>query len=272
MKQLLYLTALLFLITSCREEKKEPNPSNESLDETVVEVDFSRFPDNYKQVLQAHGGLENWRKMRSMTYTMPGDNGDEIQTVDLATRNTLVETASYKMGNDGKELWLAQDSTYFNPERVEFYHNLMFYFYAMPFVLADDGITYAQAPALELDDKRYPGIKVSYGDNIGASPEDEYILYMDPDSKTMAWLAYTVTYGQNSKSDRFSFIKYDKWQEVNGLQLPEELTWYTVENGKPTKPAGPPRRFTKVDVDAAPMSEKTYQKPEGAMIIEPRKS
>ena len=54
----------------------------------------------------------------------------------------------------------------------------MFYFYAMPFILADDGIIYEDVAALKFEGKSYPGIKISYESGVGESPEDEYILYL----------------------------------------------------------------------------------------------
>ena len=44
----------------------------------------------------------------------------------------------------------------------KFYYNLMFYFYAMPFILADDGIVYEDVKPLDIEGKSYPGIKISY--------------------------------------------------------------------------------------------------------------
>jgi hypothetical protein len=267
MKKSLLLCFCSLAILSCRDEKPETDSPKEPVNETVVEADLYRYPVPYQEVLLAHGGLDQWKKMRSLTYSMPSDGGDEVQTIDLESRKVLVETDTYKMGSDGKELWIQQDSTYFNPERVEFYHNLMFYFYAMPFVLADDGITYAPTEPLIIEGKTYPGMKVSYEENIGASPEDEYLLFMDPKTKNMAWLAYTVTFGKDEKSDLYNFIKYDKWQEVNGLQLPAAIVWYNVKDGKPTTPAGPPRTFVQVDIDEAPMDAATYSKPATAMLV-----
>lgn len=255
------------MILSCRNEQPAKPASTEPVNETVVEADLSKYPETYQEVLLAHGGLDHWKKMHSLTYTMPGDGGDEVQTIDLVSRKVLVETDNYKMGSDGKELWIQQDSTYFNPEQVEFYHNLMFYFYAMPFVLADDGINIVETEPLVIDGKSYPGTKVSYEANVGASPEDEYVLFIDPETKNMVWLGYTVTYGKNEKSDRFSFIKYDKWQEVNGLQLPAQMVWYHVKDGKPTTPSGSPRTFVKVDIDEAPMDAALYSKPSAGKTV-----
>ena len=108
----------------------------------------------------------------------------------------------------------------------------MFYFYAMPFVLADDGITYTNVDALEFEGKSYPGIKISYGADIGASPDDEYILYYDAETNKMAWLAYTFTYGSNEKNSNWSFIRYTDWQNVDGLVLPKTLSWFKAEGFK----------------------------------------
>jgi hypothetical protein len=46
----------------------------------------------------------------------------------------------------------------------------------------------------------------------------------------MSWLAYTVSYGKDQKSDKFSSIKYSDWEEVNGLLLSKTLDWYVTEN------------------------------------------
>ncbi|WP_194851643.1 DUF6503 family protein [Nonlabens antarcticus] len=265
-KLVLPLLAILLLV-SCREQTDKDLKDSNPVEMEVQPVNMGKYSQNLQDVFAAHGGLEKWNNMHSLTFTMPGENKDEVQTIDLKTRKTFIKTEKYDLGFDGEKIWLQQDSTYFKPERAEFYYNLMFYFYAMPFVLADDGITYTDVPALEMNGVSYPGIKVSYDAGIGNSPDDEYILYYDPSTKQMAWLSYTVTYGKEGKSDKLSYINYNKWQEINGLLLPEELTWYNVENGKPTEPSGPARKFTKVDIDAAAMDNSMYEKPSAGVFV-----
>lgn len=253
--------------TACKDTGKNGESVN-SMTDQEAEMDMSQYPDDLQKVLAAHGGLDKWNQMQSLTFRMPSDNGDEVHTVDLKSRKTLIETDKYDIGFDGEKLWLKQDTTFFQPSQVEFYYNLMFYFYAMPFVLADDGIVYSDADPLEMNGVNYPGIKISYNDGIGNSSNDEYVLYMDPSTKKMAWLGYTVTYGSYEKSDRMSYIHYNKWKVVNGLLLPEELTWYTVEDGNPTEARGPARKFTKVDIDAATMDNTMYEKPETGAYVD----
>ena len=219
----LFLLALISIAISCKTEKKEESPK-----------------DKLAPVYEKHGGLETWKKAKILSF----NKGDEVHTVDLQTRKTLVSHPKYAMGFDGKEVWIAQDSTVFkgNPE---FYHNLYFYFYAMPFVLADDGIIYEETNPITFENVTYPGIKISYEANVGTSPDDNYILYYHPETKQMEWLAYTVTFTSKEPSDKYNLIKYDTWESVNGLVLPKTLIWYKKdENGNPDEPAGTPTEFT----------------------------
>lgn len=267
MKKFVLLAILAVAIASCKENNQNSESIDNAVDQDTAMLDMSNYPENLQKVFEAHGGLDRWNKMQSLTFTLPSRNGDEVHTVDLKSRKTLIQTNKYDLGFDGEKLWLKQDSLYFQPSQAGFVYNLMFYFHAMPFVLADDGITYTNVEPLEMNGMNYPGINISYDAGIGNSSNDEYILYYDPTTYQMTWLGYTVTYGKEERSDRMSYIKYNKWQEVKDLQLPEELTWYTVENGKPTVARGPARKFSKVDIDGAAMDNTMYDKPETGVYV-----
>ena len=70
---------------------------------------------------------------------------------------------------------------------------------------------------------------------VGASPDDQYIIYYDSETGQMQWLGYTVTFGKDEKSKDFHFIRYNNWQTVNGLVLPKSIDWYTYENNLPVE-------------------------------------
>lgn len=268
MNKLVFSFLTLFLLISCKEKTNE---DSSNLSTTQIEegnLDLSRYPQDLQDVFEAHGGLAKWNEMKSLTFRMASDKGDEIHTVDLKSRKTLIETDNYNLGFDGENIWLDQDSTFFQPQRAEFYYNLMFYFYAMPFVIADRGITYSDVTPLEINGINYPGIKVGFDSGIGNSHDDKYILYYNPTNKKMAWLGYTVTYGQEGTSDRMNYISYNKWQEVNELLLPKELTWFALENGKPTIASGPAVRFDKIDIDRSAMNESMYNKPTTGIYVD----
>ena len=103
---------------------------------------------------------------------------NEKHTIDLHSRKDKVETPPVEIGFDGKDVWLLDEAKAYKGN-AELYHNLMFYFYAMPFVLADSGINYKVAEDLVYDGKNYPGIHISYNDGVGASSKDDYYLYYD---------------------------------------------------------------------------------------------
>ena len=252
------LTLLLFVFTilfSCN----SPQPPGEPA------VDLTKYPEDLQKVFAHHGGLDAWNKMKAMSYEIVREGGNEKQIIDLKDRRERIEASSYKTGYDGKEFWLEADTSYKgNPV---FYHNLMFYFYAMPFVLADDGIIYSEADTLFFEEKKYPGIKISYDAGVGVSPEDEYFIHYDPDTYEMAWLGYTVTYFSGEKSQDIHWIRYNDWKKFNGLLLPNSLSWYKYENGLPTELRSV-REFAGVTVSEEAFTDEVFAKPEGAEVVE----
>ncbi len=211
MKNLLWFTTLL-LFLSCNS-----NTSTVSKEQ----IKTKDLPSYVSKVLDAHGGLDKWNSMKSLTYVMETGEGDETQAIDLMDRRELIEKPDYKMGFDGTNYWTTADTSV--KRSPVFYTNLIFYFYAMPFVIADDGINYNEVPALEFDGKTYPGFRVSYEPNVGVSPEDEYFIHYDPETYQMEWLGYTVTYFDQKKSTRISWRKYDDWLNDSGLKLPKSM-------------------------------------------------
>ncbi len=265
MKKLLFLAASIVLFLGCQNKSEKPDLSKTAeVAIKPVSIDFSQYPEPLQKVFEAHGGLDRWKSMQTITFTM----GTETHTSDLNSRDIKVENPDYTLGSENGNIWIVRDSPIMSPQRAKFYHNLMFYFYAMPFLLADDGIIYSEADPLNKDGISYPAIKIGYEQNVGDSPDDEYILYYHPETYQMTWLAYTVTFGKNEKSDDFHYIKYDNWQKVNGLLLPKTLDWYNVENGLPTTSRGNPRIFDKVDVDQSPMDDEFYAIPENGELVE----
>ncbi len=231
MKKLIILAITLSLF-NCKTDQNKEVEKTINYEQETLDVTTSVYPENMSSIFAAHGGLDVWNTYKSLSFTMKKPTGDELTVTDLKNRRSYIETNNFQLGYDGETVWLEEHGDFKYEGKPEFYYNLMFYFYAMPFVLADDGITYENTNALEFEGKSYPGIKISYANDVGASPEDEYILYFDTDTKKMAWLGYTVTYFTKEKSKDWHFIRYTDWQMVNGLILPKTLSWYNAEGFK----------------------------------------
>ncbi|AJR03519.1 hypothetical protein AW14_07615 [Siansivirga zeaxanthinifaciens CC-SAMT-1] len=259
------ITALLVIVMffACKNEVKTPTS------EPVLNTHDSlkKYPENILKIFKAHGRLDLWKQMQVISFTISNPDGDEITTTNLKNRKSLIETPNHDIGFNGKQVWVKNKNTINYEGNAKFYYNLMFYFYAMPFVLADEGINYEDVEPLIFNETEYPGIKISYQNNIGESPDDEYIIYYDKNTNEMAWLAYTVTFFSKEKAKEFNYIKYNNWQKVNGLLLPETIQWYQLENNMPTNKRKEVT-FRNVKINKEKTDESIFEIPEGAKIIE----
>ncbi|MGB0891515.1 MAG: DUF6503 family protein [Flavobacteriaceae bacterium] len=243
MKKITLLFVFTLVVLSCKQEKKK-------------EINVEKFPKELSKVFEKHGGIEAWRKQKVLSF----NKGEEAHTVDLHSRKTVITSPTYSYGFDGENIWVS-DTTVFKKD-PKFYYNLYFYFYAMPFVLADDGIVYSDANEIEYKGKKYPGIKISYKANVGTSPDDNYYLYYNPDTYKMEWLRYSVTYFSKKPSNKTNLIKYEEWINVNGFLLPKSLSWFKQDKaGNPIEPAGKPVKFTLPLLSQGELDDSFFKKP-----------
>ena len=253
MKKVLLLLMVVIAI-SCKNEPKTAVKT--AIKE--VEVKKESFPEELGKVFEAHGGIKTWRDAATLSFS----KGEEVYTVDLSKRKNVIKSPNYSIGFDGKEVWLDEAEKGTFKGNPSFYHNLFFYFYAMPFVLADEGISYEKIAPLTFEGVEYPGYKMSFKANAGSSPDDNYKLYYNPKTYQMEWLAYTATFMTKKPSDKFNVIKYGKWNKVNGVVLPSEITWFkTDEAGVPTEPARPATVFTSAAISNTELADSFFAKP-----------
>lgn len=251
MKKIILLLIIAVTI-SCKNEIKKDVKKDKT-----VEVKQEIFPTELSKVFEKHGGINTWRKAQILSF----NKGEEVHTVDLHSRKTVINSPKYSLGFDGKEVWLDEQEEGSYKGNPTFYYNLYFYFYAMPFVLADNGIIYEKVKDLTFKGTNYPGYKISYKANVGTSPDDNYIVYYNPKNYQMEWLAYTVTFKSKQPSDKYNLIRYNSWENVNGLVLPKEITWYKKdENGLPTEPVKPATQFTLPLVSQGKLAASFFEK------------
>lgn len=228
------LFALVSVLFSCKTDKTKQQTKTEEVTSVNTEVKSS-YPEVLAKVFDAHGGLATWNSFKTLSFTIPKEETSETHTTALKSRKETITSTEFSTGYDGSKIWLLDENDTYKGDAV-FYHNLMFYFYAMPFVLADDGINYEETPALEFEGKSYPGFRMSYNDGVGNSPKDEYFLHYDPETFQMQWLGYTVTFRSGEKSENVKWIRYNDWMDVNDVILPKSITWYTSEDNTLTVP------------------------------------
>lgn len=249
-----FLLLIIAMIVSCKNELKK----EVSKKEADKEIKNENFPDELGKVFQTHGGIDIWRKAQTLSFNI----GEEVHTSDLHSRKIVTNSSKYSIGFNGNEVWLDQENCDSFKGNKDFYYNLYFYFYAMPFVLADHGIAYEKVDDLVFQETNYPGYKISYQANVGTSPDDNYIVYYNSKTFQMEWLAYTVTFKAKKPNDSYHIVKYNRWGNTNGLVLPKEIIWYkTDETGMPTAPERPATKFTLPLISEVKLADSFFEKP-----------
>ncbi|GGG48931.1 hypothetical protein GCM10011414_18400 [Croceivirga lutea] len=261
-------TIAFFIISVCMLScnQKKTQETTDQTSKKIEEISTQDYPEAIHNVFEAHGGIDNWRKQQTLSYILPKPGNPETHTIDLIKRFDKITSEDFDLGYDGSKPWvLAKDENY--EGNVDFYHNLMFYFFAMPFVLADDGIIYTPTEPIKFEGIQYPGIKISFNDGVGTSSKDEYYVHYNSQTNQMEWLGYTVTYRTGETSDKVNWIRYNDWGTYNTLKLPNSISWYSVEDDKLIAVRNTVK-FEAIQVSTEAMSKDFYKKPEGAIYFE----
>ncbi len=225
---LIVIGLCILLLAGCTQ------PTTEQEDAQLPETTYTYpedMPNVLQQCLEKNGGIQAWKTAGGLSYELQRGDGSENHTIDLPSRKVLIEADSFQIGFDGQQVWVAPNKAAFGTSSARFYHNLYFYFFAIPHVLTDPGIRYDDMGFHTVDSISYHKVGIRYGDGVGDSPEDEYHLYIDPSTFDLKFITYTVTYFSGESSDKFNSLVYDGWTQAGGLRFPSTLTSYRWEDG-----------------------------------------
>ena len=264
MKKLILPLMIAALVISCN--TKTANTDQIAETEPVHDPYENIIPE-LRDCLEAHGGIELWRSFASLEYTRVASNGSgDNSIIDLWTRKDIVKNDSlYTIGFDGKDVWIVSDKEAINSPR--FFHNLYFYFFAFPFVVADPGTNAEFLGVVNFDKKNYKKIKITYGDNVGDSPEDQYILWINAESSLLEFINYSVTYFDTSRAESYNALVYGEWQDIQGLKVPSVMTSYRWSEDSLGEKRGS-NTFTNVKFGKKQPNQNVFEVPEGALIDE----
>ncbi len=180
-----------------------------------------------QKTFDAHGGLDRWRAQRQFSYALDGFPLSEQvaqphrQTVDLRTRRNRIESQGFTVGFNGKVAWSVP-----GPDAVglpiRFFNLGSFYFIGMPFVFADPGVIETDAGEGTFRGKTYRVVQIGYESGVGHSDEDDFTLFIDPDTDRLALINHSVT---ETGIERVTWV-FDEWQQVDGLLIPAKMTFH----------------------------------------------
>ena len=203
------------------------------------------------------------------TSNADGDQQNEEHfLLDLQNRHERITGAGYQMGYNGNAYWQVLDEG-LKEKNVPFMINLQFYFFAMPFVMADPGVNIESLGQKELNGKTYKVIKAGFDEGVGLAPKDQYILYFDSTTDLLHLLLYSVTYFKEENAEKYNALHYAEWQEVSGLQVARKMDRYVWDTT--TDSLGSYRgskTFTAVSFKSSSPEQSNFTPPANAILTE----
>ncbi len=206
------------------------------------------------ETIEAHGGLEAWYSAPTSAYAweysnfgsntrfesyLVADNRSRRVYHDLRTFGTpeSVEEVDASFAWDGEQAWISPAER--QQPNPRFWATTGYYFESIPFVMADPGVLFEVFPPEELNGQPHDRVMAYYDTGIGDSPGDTYTLYIDPQTKLVGAVLYTVTYGEAYELDpdgpepplNGTLFYYQDYTTVDGLTVPTRFRGYTYRGG-----------------------------------------
>ena len=220
MRSFIYpLLFFIFVFTfSCEQKVTTPDPRLNQ-------------PEEFKKLLDAHGDWSKWIDAKAFSYAMVHETNLawENHYINLTDRKIRVDADTWQMGNDGEKVWISPNRQAFQGNSVRFYHNLYFYFYSIPYIFTDPGVTVEKTENKLVNGQSYEAFQVSFAENVGDSPQDKYFMLVDPETGKLAWVLYSVTFFDKSNT-KMNALKYEDYRDAGGLVFPRVMTGYQFEN------------------------------------------
>lgn len=185
----------------------------------------------FQEMLEAHGDWSKWIQAKAMSFTLFHETNltQENYFINLDSRKVRLDASGFSIGKDDNGTWVSPSRSAFGGKSIDFYHNLYFYFYSIPYVFTDPGVTVKQVENKLLNGISYKTLQATMGEGVGASPNDQYFMLLNPETGRLEYLLYTASYFGNP-NPTMNALKYDDYRETNGLSFPRLLTGYTYEN------------------------------------------
>ncbi len=199
-----------------------------------------------RAVYTAHGGWR-WGRNHCIQADIQLNFGGQVRLVAKlltdkdAGKVRLTLNDGTILVYDGTNVWMSPANA--PVDRPRFDALTWSYFLAAPFKLGDKGTHLKNLGAQPfIAGQSLPAAKLTFNPGVGDSPDDWYIIYVDPNSRWLRGMAYIVTYGKSLEKaeENPHAITYDNYVSVNGVYLPR--TWnfwnWSQEQGITGNPIG----------------------------------
>jgi hypothetical protein len=201
----------------------------------VAQTKTSR--DVVAAMITAHGGMEKWRSAPTVSFEdhckqtgAPQPMVSQV-TVEQGRRRAYLDFPELKarITWDGKEAW---SENWKVPVPPRFLASLNYYFLNLPWLAMDRGVKLGNPGKRKLwnDSTEYITVKMTFDAGVGDTPEDYYLLYIDPKSNRLKASEYIVTYASilppGTKATPANTAIFEDFGTVEGLVVPTRYTIY----------------------------------------------
>lgn len=264
---------LLFFVSatylgSCKHEKHIPKEQNvvPKVSKEDLDPDEEKGQALLDKCIAAHGGFDTWKQFEGLEYLL-NDNGKEVyQVTNIKNRKAYIKSENYEVGFDGTVAWSKPDASKVSGQSAAFYYNLDFYFIGIPFLLKDPGAHVRYAGQTMINGANYESLKITFGSNVGLTPEDVYFAYIDPNSFILQILTYSISYFDKGTSQINSAKVYSHWKKIQGILMPEKMENFIWENGGMGKSKNHIRKFSEIHFLHTIPDESIFEIPVGAVV------
>ncbi|RKN76732.1 hypothetical protein D7Z94_23355 [Ulvibacterium marinum] len=254
---------------ACKTEKKADTSASEEpqkSDPIILSPEEKQGMELLENCLKAHGGMDIWKSFVGLEYNL-NDNGKQVyQLTHLKDRRAYLKSKKYEVGFDGKVAWAVPNANEVSGKSAAFYYNLDFYFIGVPFLLKDPGVNISYAGKTKIDDRTFESLKVTFGSEVGLTPEDVYYLYINPETYLMEILTYSISYFDKENSVVSSAKVYSDYKKVQGLMMPHKMENFEWNDGAMGKSKNHLRIFSDIQFLKEISNEEVFEVPQDAVI------
>ncbi len=191
-------------------------------------------------MIEAHGGFDAWSSAPTVSFESrflpPGATSTLVsrEVIEQGTRRAYIDYPGSEMrvAWDGERAWSEEWSGPFPPR---FMALLNYYFLNLPWLTQDPGVFLGDPETARLwdDPTEYVTIKMTFGEGVGDTPDDYYVLYINPTTHLLKACKYIVTYSgilpEGVESTPDNIFVYEEFTTVNGLTVPTRCGIYELD-------------------------------------------
>ncbi|WP_407557084.1 DUF6503 family protein [Winogradskyella sp. 4-2091] len=227
LKSSLVCFLLLVISTSCKEENKATPELETPVIESVAEKKLSAtetIEEAYKKDnFLSHDAIEvdmvisfggNVRLDAKMTYLTNSTKGK----IELKDGSSIYY--------DGAKVFHSADLK--NAKAARFDAYTWMYFLLFPNKLNDQGTIWSDVESAELNNKTYNSQRLTFEANIGDAPDDWYIVYSDPKTNLIDYVAYIVTVNKSTEAAEADphAIGYSNFKMIDDIPVAHNWEFY----------------------------------------------